>query len=411
MANKDDQEQMEATHELTDVIVFKVDLVKEPATGDEFLVVRSADGGDGMGRRAMSPEQYRAWAGSRKGVTIALDREAQGKAAEVMTEERQVPASDADTEKKREAQKKRATKYGVEALDGKGENLSYPSGDPTTESLYGDPVNLKYPLGYDDNKVSKARSNNARARFKQASGTYSKKKSKRVIHERIVKAQLKAGANPSFKADDPLDALLPTELKNKLKKGTATAERAETGGDEMPEVKEILERFGGTLDQLGEELGGIKERLGQIEERMNTEQPTEETPTPPEPEKPATEPETKPEPEAEKETPAEEPAAEPPAEPAAETPPADQALERVTKSVDDIGTTLKGVADIVTSMKSEVEGLTGRLTDVERSISTGNAKEPDDNDDPPPEHAERGKEPLFGSVFRGMPGMPVRNRK
>lgn len=127
-----------------------------------------------------------------------------------------VPPASASAEKKREAQRARSREFGIEALSGSAANLSYPSGDPTTLRLYGDPVNLKYPLGGSDNKIDLDRANNARARFKQASGTYRRVSSKRVIHNRIVRAQLSGGASPSFDQNDPLDKLLDKSIKDRL---------------------------------------------------------------------------------------------------------------------------------------------------------------------------------------------------
>jgi hypothetical protein len=138
--------------------------------------------------------------------------------SEYLTIERQVPPKDASTEEKRKAQKERARKSGIEALENKGENLSFPKGDPTVLRLYGDSSNLKFPLGRSNNKLNLNRANNARTRFKQFADTYTKTKSKRVVHNRIVKAQLAAGANPGFDPDDPLDKLLDKSVKDKLQR-------------------------------------------------------------------------------------------------------------------------------------------------------------------------------------------------
>ena len=125
----------------------------------------------------------------------------------------EVPSASASTEAKRKAQKARAKKFGIEALDGKGERLTFPAGFPTDLALYGDPVNLAYPLDPPN------RARNARARFKQfADKTYSKKASKRIIHTRIVKRLLELKVKPSFDAKDSLDALLPRGLQQQISK-------------------------------------------------------------------------------------------------------------------------------------------------------------------------------------------------
>lgn len=81
--------------------------------------------------------------------------------------------------------------------------------------------NLKFPLGRSNNKLNLARANNARTRFKQFADTYTKTKSKKVVHNRIVKAQLAAGASPGFDENDPLDKLLDKSVKDKLKRSGA----------------------------------------------------------------------------------------------------------------------------------------------------------------------------------------------
>lgn len=129
--------------------------------------------------------------------------------------EKVVPASDASEEDKRAAQKGRAEQFGIEPLEGKGENLSFPAGDPTDLDLYGDPVNLKYPM------ADAAQAANARVRFKQNAGTYSKDSSKKVVHNRIVKRELALGISPSFDENDPLDAMLDQDLKDQMQKSQA----------------------------------------------------------------------------------------------------------------------------------------------------------------------------------------------
>jgi len=128
-----------------------------------------------------------------------------------------VPGSDASDEDKRAAQQTRAQKYGIEALES-GANLSYPSGDPTTESLYGDPVNLKYPLGYTANTRDAGRIRNAISRFKGNHGSYSKDTSKARIYERIVRAALAEDIDVSYDPEDEIDKLLPADLKTRLAK-------------------------------------------------------------------------------------------------------------------------------------------------------------------------------------------------
>lgn len=142
--------------------------------------------------------------------------------------EKAVPSADASNEDKRAAQKSRSEKYGIEALENKGENLTFPSGQPTSEADYGDPVNLKYQMG------DEAHARNARARFKQAADTYSQTKSKRVVHERIVRRELRFGIDVNYDPNDPLDQMLPSDLKDRL-----TAARASKQENNMEEKAKV----------------------------------------------------------------------------------------------------------------------------------------------------------------------------
>lgn len=149
-------------------------------------------------------------------VISEMDEEAQEKADEV---DKQVPDRSASTEDKRKAQQARSQEYGIEALDGKGERLTFPAGYPRDLKLYGDPVNLMFPLD------PAGRARNARARFKQfADDIYDKDQSKKIVHTRIVKRLLALGSKPSFDENDPLDRMLPADIRDKLEKATVDVE-------------------------------------------------------------------------------------------------------------------------------------------------------------------------------------------
>lgn len=139
-----------------------------------------------------------------------------------------VPDATASVEDKRKAQQARATTYGIEAReDG---NLSYPAGSPTTEALYGDPVNLKYPFGGEDNEPDAARLRNALARFSQARDEYEDKASKVKILQRIIEASLAADIEVTYQDGDEIYQALPADLQERMGK-TADEDRSGTGKD------------------------------------------------------------------------------------------------------------------------------------------------------------------------------------
>jgi hypothetical protein len=224
-----EETEKKATHELKDLEVYQIDIVGQPATGERFVQIRSADGGGeqrpprrSVRAKSVEPSEGKiaeTGSGGPNYVNINVHR---GGVVNLKTGndsvDRQVPSADASTEQKRKAQKARSQKYGIEALEGKGEKLTYPSGKATRENLYGDPVNLGFPFASDDNKLDVKLANNARTRFKQFADRYEKNKSKKTVHNRIVEAQLKAGASPGFDPDDELDKMLSADLKKKLQK-------------------------------------------------------------------------------------------------------------------------------------------------------------------------------------------------
>jgi hypothetical protein len=158
-------------------------------------------------------------------VTAGANRQKKFQVVKADEVNKAVPGADASDDDKRKAQEERAKQYGIEALE-QGANLSYPSGDPTTEAMYGDPVNLKYPFGKADNEPDLGRIRNALARFKQAADTYTEEQSKRVVFTRIVERALDSDVTVGYDADDPIDALLPQETKDRI------AEKAEDDGDD-----------------------------------------------------------------------------------------------------------------------------------------------------------------------------------
>ncbi len=125
-----------------------------------------------------------------------------------------VPESDATDDAKAAALQARAKRYGIEARDDAG--LTYPAGSPSTETLYADPVNLAYPMGKDGDEPDAERIQDAIAQFKENHEAYAQTSSKARIYERIVRAALKADVKVAYDANDPIDALLPSDLREVL---------------------------------------------------------------------------------------------------------------------------------------------------------------------------------------------------
>ena len=169
--------------------------------------------------------------------------------------QKQVPEAGADPDEKRAAQEQRATKYGIEAReDG---NLSYQKDDPTTEAMYGDPVNLKYPFGMSDNEPDSGRLRNALSRFSQARDEYEKKASQVKILARIIEASLKAGIDVSYQEGDEIYEALPNDLKERIKSKDDTdkgdkgddADGGSTDGSET-DLSSWLDEAGATVETL-----------------------------------------------------------------------------------------------------------------------------------------------------------------
>ena len=145
---------------------------------------------------------------------------------------KQVPPADATPDAKREAQQKRAAEFGIQALESNA-NLSYPKGDPTQLSLYGDPVNLKYPLGREDNKRDRDRIASAVSYFRTNYKGYTEKASQVRVFSRIIEAGLAEGMEISYRDDHPVDKALPGTLKDRMKKNDPEdGDDAESNGSE-----------------------------------------------------------------------------------------------------------------------------------------------------------------------------------
>ncbi|MGE3682414.1 MAG: hypothetical protein AB7G93_11870 [Bdellovibrionales bacterium] len=141
-----------------------------------------------------------------------------------------VPSDGMSKDELKKSLEGRSNEFDIEMRD--DAVLTFPAGFPAGLDDYADPVNLKFPID------TVERTKNSKARFKQLASSYKEEESKAVIHERIIRRELKLGINPGFDPEDPLDQLLPSDLKEELEKGSA-----HEGGDMKEELEKIRKQF------------------------------------------------------------------------------------------------------------------------------------------------------------------------
>ncbi len=141
-----------------------------------------------------------------------------------------IPSDSMSKDDLKKSLESRSGKFDIEMRDDAA--LTFPAGFPVGLDDYADPVNLKFPID------TVERTKNSKARFKQLASSYKEEESKTVIHERIVRRELKLGMTPGFDPEDPLDQLLSSDLKEELEKGSA-----HEGGDMKEELEKIRKQF------------------------------------------------------------------------------------------------------------------------------------------------------------------------
>jgi hypothetical protein len=170
----------------------------------------------------------------------------------------EVPGAEATDEDKQAAQQARAKEYEIEALAGTDASLTWPADAPTKLDLYGDPVNLKYPLGGTENKADPEKIGAALSGFKQAADKYTQAGSRGKVYARIVAAALAAGIAVTYDPQDPIDQLLPGDLKGKLEELNKAGEGAQAPAPSQ----------GGTPPSTGSDLSGWLADMGAKAEAM-----------------------------------------------------------------------------------------------------------------------------------------------
>jgi len=213
---------------------------------------------------------------------------------------KRVPEKDATNEDKQAALVERSESYGIEARD--DANLSYSEDYPTKKSAYGDPCNLTYPLADVSNKADPGRIQSAIAKFRQNYEEYKQDTSRARVYERIVRAALDNDIDVSFDSEDPVDALLPADLKEELQRAAvdktkgklaAVALRAEISDigaqlkkttvptapptpdttpslDEMDDLRATVKTATDSVDSLTKENSTLTDTIRKMETKLNT---------------------------------------------------------------------------------------------------------------------------------------------
>lgn len=168
-----------------------------------------------------------------------------------------LPAGDTGENEKKAAKSQRAKAYEIEVLE--ATPTSPVAGCPSVEEMYGDPVNLQYPLGKEDNKFDAEIVGSELARFKKNIETYAQEKSFGIVYGRIAEAALLAGVTVPFDKDDAVDKMLPAELQKRLiaqSKNTGDAGDTHSNdgdgspGDDGVDASSWLDKAGDTVDGL-----------------------------------------------------------------------------------------------------------------------------------------------------------------
>ena len=161
-----------------------------------------------------------------------------------------VPAADATLEEKQAATEARSKQYGIEVTE--STSFVFPDGGPTTESLYGDPVNMTLQLGNAENVRDKAAIEAALKAFRESADTYTEDTSKARVYERIVRAALAEDIEVKYDPEDDIDKLLPGDIKARLAK-TSDGDPGQdnTSDDSTADPVDWMDQMKGKLDMLG----------------------------------------------------------------------------------------------------------------------------------------------------------------
>lgn len=127
-----------------------------------------------------------------------------------------IPVETATDEIKKQALDARSEKYGIEKLSGDG-NLTIREGMPSAESMYGDPVNLRYPICDAENLYSSDIMKSSIRQFEKETDLYTDASKKRIL-ERLFRRGIAKGFNFDDVQNKTFSELLPDDLKHRISK-------------------------------------------------------------------------------------------------------------------------------------------------------------------------------------------------
>lgn len=128
-----------------------------------------------------------------------------------------IPVDSASDELKKSALDSRSVKYGIEKMS-EGGRLTVGEGLPTSEALYGDPVNLRYPMGDGENQASESVLKDSISQFRKDHAVYEGEVVKSRIFERLVRKGLSLGMSFAHDPEDTINKLLPADITKRLAK-------------------------------------------------------------------------------------------------------------------------------------------------------------------------------------------------
>jgi hypothetical protein len=160
-----------------------------------------------------------------------------------------VPDPSMSEDQLREARDLRSMRFGIRVTE--GSNLTWPEGGPQSLDEYADPVNLEFPLQPDSAAIE------ARVQFRRLAATfYSDDFERARVHARIVERLLRISAKPTINLDDPLDRLLPRDLRERA----LAARRGDGGSPRRQQMDMKIVRIDGLDHEMSKNAAAATEK-------------------------------------------------------------------------------------------------------------------------------------------------------